>query len=98
MKALLIKNWKSILAIIVVLGALILDVYLLFGILYIVWAILGLKSGHAFIIEDVKREDCPIIFWIITLIWLFSGIYVLIAYSNASWILYCDYSCYMNVF
>lgn len=73
-------KWKSILAIIAVVGGIIMDWPLLFGILYIFWALLDIRTGHAYIIEDIPRSEHPILFWTIVMIWLFSGSYIVTAY------------------
>lgn len=69
-------KWKSIVALILVFCGIIFNIPLVFGFLYILWAILDLKSGYAYIVEDVTREKNPILFWLIVLVWLFSGVYI----------------------
>ena len=71
-------KWKSILAIMMVLAGIYFEWNLIFGVLYVIWALLDIKTGHAYIIEDVTRKDYPILFWTIVSIWLFSGIWIVI--------------------
>lgn len=69
-------KWKTIFAIFLVIGAMVLEMPILFGLLYILWAILDIKTGYAYIIEDVSRKDNPILYWIIVVLWMSSGLYI----------------------
>ncbi|MCH4889671.1 radical SAM protein [Acidaminobacter sp. JC074] len=71
-------KWKTISAILLVIGAILFEMPMLFGLLYIFWAILDIKTGHAYIIEDISRHDNPILFWIIVILWMSSGFYILV--------------------
>ncbi|MCT4618374.1 MAG: B12-binding domain-containing radical SAM protein [Marinisporobacter sp.] len=79
-------KWKTILGITLVLCAIIFDMPIFFGVLYILWAILDIKSGYAYILEDVSRRDHKILYWIIVLMWLCSGIYVFTDALLNNWI------------
>lgn len=79
-------KWKTLFGIALVLGGLIFDLPILFGLLYIIWAIQDIKSGYASILEDVSRKDNKILYWIIVVIWLFSGIYVFTDALINNWI------------
>lgn len=72
-------KWKTLMAITLVTAGMLLELPLLFGLLYIFWAILDIKTGHAYIVEDIAREDHPILFWIIVIIWMTSGLYLLLS-------------------
>lgn len=69
-------KWKTIIAIGLVTVGIILDLPMLFGFLYISWAILDIKSGHAYIIEDILKSEHPLLFWIIVVLWMSSGLYL----------------------
>ncbi|MCH4887087.1 hypothetical protein EZV73_05875 [Acidaminobacter sp. JC074] len=67
----------AILGLLMVITATIFDMPILFGILYLTWAIQDLQSGYAFILEDVSRDANPILYYITCSIWLLGGLYVL---------------------
>ena len=69
-------KWKAILGILMVIGAIIFNWPLLFGVLYLTWGIEDIESGYAFILENVNRRDNPILYWITVIIWMASGLYV----------------------
>ena len=79
-------KWKTILAILMVTAGIMLDLPILFGLLYIFWAILDIKTGHAYIIEDISRHEHPILFWIIVTLWMISGLYVFINALFTNWL------------
>ena len=52
--------------------------YSLWGVLFIFWAILSIRSGEAFLVEPISRTGDPILFWAITAMWVFfGGLYIL---------------------
>lgn len=69
-------KWRAIIGIILVMAGIIFNWSILFGVLYITWAIMDIQSGYAFILEDVSRAENPILYWITVMIWLLSGLYV----------------------
>lgn len=79
-------KWKSILGIILVMVGMLLDMPILFGALYIIWAISDIKSGEAYILEYVSKEENPVLYWITTLIWLLLGIYVFVDSLIRNWL------------
>lgn len=80
-------KFKPTLGILLVVMGIFLDMPILFGILYISWAINDLKSGSAYILDYVSKGENPILYWITTLLWLLSGIYVFIDSLINNWIL-----------
>ncbi len=79
-------KWKTIIAIFMVVAGLIFDLPMLFGLLYIIWAILDIKNGYAYIIEDISKREHPILFWIIVLLWMSSGVYVFLNGLITNWL------------
>lgn len=79
-------RWKTIFAIGLVVGAMVMEMPILFGLLYMLWAVLDIKSGHAYIIEDVSRKDHPVLFWIIVFLWMGSGLYIFLDELLTTWL------------
>lgn len=71
-------RWKPIIGIAMVTTAILLDMPIIFGLLYIIWAVNNIRYGEAFILETVTRAKNPVLYWMTTLLWLFSGIYVFV--------------------
>lgn len=79
-------KWKSLLAIAMVSVGITLDMPILFGLLYIFWAIQDIRVGHAYIVEDVSRDENPFLFWVIVTLWMGSGLYVFLNALFSNWI------------
>ncbi len=40
------------------------------GILFLYWAVSGIVTGHAFVVQTVQRAENPVLFWLISVTWL----------------------------
>ena len=59
-----------------------LGIYAVWGALFVYWGLLSMRSGQAFVFEEIERDENPILFWIIVLTWIGSGLlYILIDLS-----------------
>lgn len=56
------------------------------GILITVWALSALVAGEIHFIESVKRQDSPILYWSLVIVWALSGVYLVIADLAPDWI------------
>lgn len=59
------------------------DWYWLWGLLFLFWSIQGLRTGEVFLIEDIQREDHPVLYWLITAMWAGFGIWYV--YADLVW-------------
>ena len=60
-----------------------LDWYWPWGLLFIYWAIPGILSGEAFLVERILRARNPILFWLITGMWVVFGVWTI--YADIAW-------------
>lgn len=51
----------------------------IWGTLFLYWVIPNFYSGHAFLISDIKRDDDPVLFWLIQVTWVVLGVVLLIS-------------------
>lgn len=79
-------KWRSILGIVIVVCAIALNMPILFGLLYILWAIQEMVYGEAYILENVSKRENKVLFYIIVLLWLFYGVYVFTDSLIHNWI------------
>lgn len=79
-------KWRSILGIVIVVCAIVLNMPILFGVLYILWAIQEMVYGEAYILENVSKRENKVLFYIIVLLWLFCGVYVFTDSLIHNWI------------
>lgn len=44
------------------------------GVIFSLWAIMGIISRETFLITRLRRDDQPLLFWLVSLSWLSMGI------------------------
>ncbi len=47
--------------------------YYVWGMLFTYWALIAIRSGEAYLVEPIFRRENPILFWLISLMWLGFG-------------------------
>ncbi len=52
-----------------------------FAALFLVWSIQGIKNRQAFYLDPVSRDESPVLFWIVTILWIALSLWSL-AYSE----------------
>nr|WP_239057217.1 radical SAM protein [Desulfovibrio sp. JC010] len=62
-------KWKSMLALLLIGAALIMDMPWLWGILFLLWVIMDLKNRQTYLLEDISRDSNPVLYWIIVTMW-----------------------------
>ena len=76
-------SWPTIVAIPILLLASYLEWYWVWGALFVYWAVPAALSGEVFLVEPIERSTHPILFWIITAMWLGFGVWTIVA--DLSW-------------
>lgn len=62
-------KWKTLIALAMVYISIIFNQMWLIGLLFIFWTIQAIKDEKSFIIEEIRKENNPILYWIIVLTW-----------------------------
>lgn len=62
-------KWKSMLALVLIGTAVTLDMYWLWGILFMLWAIMDIKNRQTYLLEEIPRDTNPFLYWIIVTMW-----------------------------
>ena len=71
-------KWKAIIGLIAIYVATFYNVYWLWGILMLCWAIPDLIHGHTHLFELVTKTQNPITYWLIVLSWMMGGILLIL--------------------
>ncbi len=50
----------------------------LWGLLFLYWALLSLRSGEAFLVEPIARDRNAVLFWAITATWAGFGLWTMV--------------------
>ena len=70
--------WRSIIGLIFIYLAILLEINWFWGVLFLYWVIPDLFTGMTYFMEPVERQEKPILYWIIVLSWIWMGIYTII--------------------
>ncbi len=71
--------WKSLIAVTCVWLAVFLDLQVFWGLLFLIWTWLALRTGRADFVEPIDRATRPGVFWLITGTWIVLSIWVILA-------------------
>ena len=70
-------KWKTIVALAIVYVAVIMGWSWVWGLLFIMWTIPALYSGHTHLVEEINRDENPLLFWLIVGTWLILSVYMI---------------------
>ena len=63
-------KWPTVAVLAILLAATVLDWPFVWGALFLYWAIDGMRSGEAYVIQRIPRGEAPALFWAISVFWL----------------------------
>lgn len=67
------QKWLTLIGLPVLIYATLNGLFFIWGLLFLFWGVISLRSGQVFLLEDIHRRDDPALFWIIFTMWLGSG-------------------------
>ncbi|MCY3784763.1 MAG: hypothetical protein OXG79_13415 [Chloroflexi bacterium] len=68
----------TVLALVVLLTATALGWMWVWGVFFFYWAVVGIVAQQAFVVQTVRRDENPVLFWVISVSWLaLSGLMIL---------------------
>ena len=68
------RKWLTVIALPVLLISTYYGFYAAWGLLFIFWGITSTLSGEVFLIEPVNRRSHPVLFWLISAMWIGFGV------------------------
>ena len=83
-------KWPTVAVLAILLAATVLDWPFVWGALFLYWALDGIRSGEAYIIQRISRVEAPGLFWAISVFWLVLA--ALTIYIDASERWFADYA------
>lgn len=69
----IMKNWKTIVALIPLTIAIVYEYWWMFSIFFFFQIGIALKHGQIEFVEVIRRKENPFLFWILIGIWVFLG-------------------------
>lgn len=72
------QKWLTISALIVLLGSTVAGFYLVWGVLFLFWGVMAVRTGQAYLLEPIGRAEDPAVFWVLAGLWfVFGALYIL---------------------
>lgn len=71
-------RWLTALVLVGLLVALYLDWSWPWGVLFIYWAVPAVWTGEAHLIGTIPRETSPVLFWLVTILWVLLGVLMIL--------------------
>jgi hypothetical protein len=71
------QKWLTLVALPPLLVTTYFGIYSLWGILFIYWGMTSVRAGKVYLVESIDRTQDPVLFWIISVMWIgFGALYV----------------------
>ncbi len=74
----------TVVALVVLLAATALGWFWVWGVFFFYWAIVGIVTQQAFVVQSVRRHESPVLFWVISVSWLALALLTILS-SVFSW-------------
>lgn len=71
-------KFPTVVVLVVLLAATYFDWYWAWGMLYLYWGVMSLVDGQVYLVQTVRREENPYLFWSVTAMWLILAIVVIV--------------------
>ena len=68
-------KWRTIIALILMYIAIIMNWQWAWGILFLLWVIPDIINGMTYFIEPIEKKENPILYWIIIISWILMTLY-----------------------
>ena len=70
-------KWPTVVSLVVLVVATFFDWYWVWGLLYLYWAVQSVGVGEAFLVQTVRRDRNPVLFWSVSAMWLILAVVVI---------------------
>ena len=71
-------KWPTLIALPLLILATVMAWHWIWGCLFLYWAVPAVRSGEVYLVEPIARDRDPLLFWIITAMWIAFGLLWLI--------------------
>lgn len=73
-------KWKTIVALIVIYLAIVFGWTWVWGVLFLMWTYSALLTGHTHLVEDISKDENPVLFLLIVMTWIGLSLLLIIDY------------------
>lgn len=67
----------TVIGLVVLLVATFFDWYWVWGLLFLYWSVVSIGAGQVFLVQTVRRDENPYLFWSVSALWLVLAILVI---------------------
>lgn len=72
------QKWLTLVGMPILLVTTFNGIYSVWGLLFVFWGIVSIRAGEVFLLETVERNKDPVLYWIISILWIgFGLLYIL---------------------
>lgn len=71
-------KWRASIGLALIIIAAIFNLGWLFGLVFLVWILPDIRSGKTHFLEPVERDENPVLFWAIVVVWSLLSLYMLL--------------------
>ena len=68
-------KWRTIVGLILLAAAVVLNWLWVWGLLFLFWVIPDIFIGRTYFIEEIRKDENPILFWVIVVAWVLFSLY-----------------------
>lgn len=72
-------QWLTLAAMAILLLATIMEWYWVWGVLFLYWTVAAFVMGQAFVVQTIRQDEHPVLFWIVSITWLLLAILFIIS-------------------
>ena len=69
-------KWRTIIGLILLAAAMVMNWTWMWGLLFLYWVIPDLFTGVTYFIEEIRKDEHPILYWIIVVTWISLSLYM----------------------
>ena len=88
------SKWPTVVALGLLLAATVAGWYWIWGVFFLYWAVYGILTGQAFVVQAILRDEHPLLFWFVSVTWVVLAVLaivfdispLLVSESSAVWL------------
>jgi hypothetical protein len=73
------QKWLTLIGLPILLTTSLTGIYGLWGLLFVYWGLVSLRSGEVYLLEPIERRHDPVLFWTIVMMWIGFGLLYMVA-------------------
>ncbi|MEM7156135.1 MAG: hypothetical protein AAF799_24995 [Myxococcota bacterium] len=72
-------KWPTVVVLALLVAATVFNLYSVWGLLFIFWAVDGIRAGETYIVQNLSRTEDAVLFWVCCVTWIGMGLWLVVA-------------------